>query len=344
MIDYYHYQPQDTGQKRPEEVQEHEVHPRKKHRILKWLFLGLLLIVAVGGLILIAGYWYVQNTGLDATNQRTNILILGVDEAASLSDTIMLMSIDHTDINDPDIALLSIPRDLYIDVPGFWPSKINAAYSIGENNDYPGGGAALSVDTVREHFGVDIHYYMSVDFDGLKTLVDAIGGVDIDVQTTIDDPLYPDESGGYDPLYIEAGTQHMDGDTALRYARSRQSTNDFDRAFRQQQVVLAASEKILQDQQLWHPRTIRGLFILINDNIQTDLSTLELAKLGNAVRVSDISEVPQYVLDTTNLLSGVNNETGSALVPRSGNFDEIHTFVQTIFAQDDIDQFSQQQF
>lgn len=344
MIDYYHYRPQDAGSQEPEDNQLPDSKPRKKHRILKWLFLFMFVAVVVVGFLLVAGYWYVQNTTLDATDQRTNILILGVDEAASLSDTIMLMSIDQTNRDDPDIALLSIPRDLYISVPGFWSSKINAAYAIGENNDYSGGGAALSADTIEQHFGVDIHYYMSVDFDGFETLIDAIGGVEIDVETTIDDPLYPDESGGYDPLYISPGRQHMDGDLALRYVRSRQSTNDFDRAFRQQQVVLAASDKILEDSQLWRPRTVRGLFTLMTDNVQTDLSAFELAQLGNTMRTVAIADVPQYVLDTTNLLSGVTNETGSALIPRTGSFDEIQTFVDTIFEQNDIDQFSQQQF
>lgn len=344
MIDYYHYRPQDTETQQPEDNQQPELTTRKKHRIRKWLLLFILVAAVIVGFLLVAGYWYVQNTSLNATDQRTNILILGVDEVASLSDTIMLMSIDQTNPDNPDVALLSIPRDLYIEVPGFWPSKINAAYAIGENNDYSGGGPALSADTIEEHFDIDIHYYMSVDFDGLKTLIDAIGGVEIDVLTTIDDPLYPDERGGYDPLYISAGLTRMDGDLALKYTRSRQSTNDFDRAFRQQQVVLAASDKILEDSQLWRPRTIRGLLTLLADNVQTDLSTLELAQLGNTMRTTDIADVPQYVLDTTNLLSGVSNETGSALIPRTGNFGEIQLFVETIFSQSDIDQFSQQQF
>ncbi len=342
MIDYYHYSPNEVQNSLDGEPQLDQHPKHKRHRLLKWSLALLLLLTLIAGALIIGGYWYLQNASLDNTDGRTNILVLGVDDAAGLSDSIMIASIDKSNPTDPSVALLSVPRDLYVSVPGFHSAKINAAHSIGENNDYPGGGPALTAHTLEMHFDMPIHYFISLDFEGFETIVDAVGGVEIDVERAIDDPRYPDESGGYDPLHIPAGVQEMDGDLALRYARSRKSTNDFDRAYRQQQVALAVSDKLLNDPGFWRPRTIRGFMAVFRDNVKTDMSSMELLVLGNFSRTVELESTPQFVLDTTNLLMPVTNETGSALVPRSGDFGEIQLFVDQIFTQTDIDEFSRQ--
>ncbi len=168
---------------------------------------------------------------------RINILVLGIGgvghEAPTLSDTMLVLSIDP---QTKDTAMLSIPRDLYVKIPATGKyatqySKINAA------NAY--GGPELAAKVVSSVIGVPIHYYILVDFSGFRQAVDAVGGVDVTVGKAIYDPEYPcdNEKGGYCPFSVAAGPQHMNGTVALRYARSRKSTSDFDRAARQQQII-----------------------------------------------------------------------------------------------------------
>jgi LCP family protein required for cell wall assembly len=110
---------------------------------------------------------------------------------------------------------------------------------------YPGGGPALAMATVQAAFDLPIQYYIRFNFAGFEKVVDAIGGIDLNVETPIDDPLYPDSSYGYEPLHIDAGLQHMDGPLALKYARTRHGgLEDFDRMHRQQQVIMAVRDKV----------------------------------------------------------------------------------------------------
>jgi len=142
------------------------------------------------------------------------------------------------------VGMLSIPRDLWVTIPGYGENRINTAHYLGDKNGYPGGGPALAMKTVQYNLGVPVHFYVRVDFDGFRRIVDTLGGIDIEIPQTINDPKYPDENYGYDPFYIEAGLQHLDGDTALKYARTRATAGaDFARARRQQQVLFAIREK-----------------------------------------------------------------------------------------------------
>jgi LCP family protein required for cell wall assembly len=127
--------------------------------------------------------------------------------------------------------------------------SINEANFWGDVFDYPGGGgAALAAQTVTLNFGIPIDYYVRMNFVAFERLVDEMGGVDIDVPEAIADPTYPDIGYGYDPFYLDAGPQHMDGRTALRYARTRATLGgDFDRALRQQQVALAVRDQALSN-------------------------------------------------------------------------------------------------
>ncbi len=185
---------------------------------------------------------------------RVNILLMGIDGRAidpstpSRSDTIILLSVDTV---KKTAGILSIPRDLLMTVPGFGIRKVNAAYAIGEFNKLPGGGQALAVQTVSRFFSknmggsIPIKYYMTVNFDGFEKVVDTIGGIDINVPEEIDDPEYPTPWFGYEHIHFNAGPQHMDGATALKYARTRHADSDFGRIRRQQQVMLAVRQKAL---------------------------------------------------------------------------------------------------
>jgi polyisoprenyl-teichoic acid--peptidoglycan teichoic acid transferase len=226
---------------------------------------------------------------------RFNILVLGTDkrpndtEHTPRSDTILLANIDtisHT------VRIMSIPRDLIVSIPGYGKNKINAAYVFGEYYHEPGGGPALAVQTVSDFFNVPVAYYVTLNFDGFRAIVDAVGGIAIDVPYSIDDDAYPDDEGG-DPngiihVHFDAGWQTMDGKTALRYARTRHADNDFARSKRQLQVIMAIRQKALSLDLLPSiPSIIDQLGGLVQTNIPFD-QQLGLAQLGFNMSASDI--------------------------------------------------------
>ncbi|MBN1218361.1 MAG: LCP family protein [Anaerolineae bacterium] len=222
--------------------------------------------------------------------ERVNILLLGVDkrpdEVYARTDTMILVTVDP---NTKTAGMLSVPRDLWVSVPGFDEDRINKAHFLGDQYGYPGGGPALAMKTVQYNLGVPIHFYVKVDFDGFREIVDTLGGIEIDVPQTINDPKYPDSNYGYDPFYIEAGSHTLNGYDALRYARTRATLGaDFDRAERQQQVLLAIRDKALQLEmipkipELWN--TMAGT---VETNLQL-VDIVELAQLADEISANSI--------------------------------------------------------
>ncbi len=181
--------------------------------------------------------------------ERFTILVMGWDrrpedppDAAYRTDTMMLVSLDPV---THSMGILSIPRDLYVNIPGYNQlQRVNSAYVLGELRQ-PGYGHQLAMETVMNNLGIRVHDYLIVDFSAFIALIDAIGGIDVDVPYTINDTQYPDMYYGYDPFYISAGPHHLDGATALKYARTRHTGNDFRRAERQQQILFAVRDRIL---------------------------------------------------------------------------------------------------
>jgi LCP family protein required for cell wall assembly len=175
--------------------------------------------------------------------------------------------------------------------------RINTAHFLGEIDNYPGGGPALAAKTVENNLGMPIHYYLRVDFNAFVELVNRIGGIDIYVDAEIDDPAYPSHDPadpyGYDPLHIEAGQHHFDGEMALKYARTRHSAGgDFDRAERQQKVLKAVFTKVTRLDML--PTLIAQapqMWTLLRDSVETDLTLdqmIALARLATQVHPDDI--------------------------------------------------------
>ncbi|MBX3084701.1 MAG: LCP family protein [Anaerolineae bacterium] len=240
-------------------------------------------------------------------SERFTVLLMGLDKrpgesgTAFRTDSMILISIDPA---THSIGMLSVPRDLYVDIPpdtvvgsGYGLQRVNSAYVIGELAR-PGYGPQLAMQTVQYNLGMRINDYIVFDFSTVVDAVNAVGGIDIDVKTSINDPAYPDMNYGYDPLYIPAGLTHMDGNLALKYARSRHQTNDFDRARRQQEVITAVRGKILDLNML--PDLIAqapNLWGSMSRNIQTGLSLEQLLKL--VVYVKDIppESIKQGVID-----------------------------------------------
>ncbi|MFN8418474.1 MAG: LCP family protein [Anaerolineae bacterium] len=191
--------------------------------------------------------------GITAWNgdRRFTILVMGLDKRPGeegtgfRTDSLILVSINP---KTQQIGLLSIPRDTYVAMPN-QPDlvKVNRVYVLGELNR-PGDGPKLLVQTMQYNLGMRIDSYVAVSFDAVIKLVDAIGGIDINVPAEIDDPEYPSMDYGYEPLYIPAGIVHMDGQLALKYARTRHGSSDFARAERQQEVIMAMRARMTQPQ------------------------------------------------------------------------------------------------
>lgn len=311
--------------------------PRRRRRWPKVvaiiLALALLATVSYAGLIL----YNVANistkpldlSGLmsDQTG-RTNILVLGVGDKGhsgeSLSDTIMVLSLDA---RTKRVAQISIPRDLRVKIPGYGARKINEANAL--------GGVRLAQQTVSNALGIPVHYYIQTNFSGLKGMVDAVGGLDVNVKERLYDPEYPceDNESRICGIDIQPGLQHMDGTTALKYARCRKGTcgNDFGRAERQQEVVNLLRDEIVQWRVLLNPVRLAPLTVSLRDSVQTDMGSLEIAELGNAWRRAQGHEPIRLVLHTGpgGYLRGSGDS--SDLLPADGTFAAIQERAQGIF-------------
>jgi LCP family protein required for cell wall assembly len=240
--------------------------------------------------------------------ERVNILLLGIDEREVeegpwRTDTLILLSLDPA---TQTAGMLSVPRDLWVSIPGYdLESKINTAHFIGDAQSYPGGGPALAMATVQHNLGIPVQYYVRLNFSAFERIIDLIGGVDICVDQPIDDPQYPDSGFGYEPLHIDAGCQGMDGRLALKYARTRHTEfGDFDRARRQQQVILAVRDKVRQAGLL---PTLVGqagpLFETLGDSVRTNFTLDQLIRLANLASQIDLDRVQSLVIDPSMTLS-----------------------------------------
>jgi LCP family protein required for cell wall assembly len=241
---------------------------------------------------------------------RVNILLMGIDRRpgegfVSRTDTMMVISVDpQTD----SAAILSIPRDLYVDIPGYGQDRINTAFVLGAINsddietNYL-DGAALAMQTVSYNLDIPINHFVLVDFSAFTRTIDLLGGIDLTVPYTIDDPLYPDMNYGYDPLYIEAGPHHFDGQMALKYARTRHADTDFNRAARQQQVLLGVRQKALGMGVTELLRNAPALYREIDSGVRTDMSFEQLLRLATTGTGIPSDNIQNAVLDQTYLTS-----------------------------------------
>ena len=223
---------------------------------------------------------------------RVTILVMGLDyrdwsagDGPARTDTMMLLTIDPL---SQTAGMLSIPRDLWVSIPGFENDRINTAYFLGEVYDYPGGGPALAVKTVEQLVGVPINYYAQIDFGAFVRFIDEIGGVKIDVPEKIKiDPIVGD------PVILKPERQTLYGELALAYARARNSEGgDLDRAQRQQQVIMGIRDRMLSPEALGlmiskAPVLYAELVSGIQTNMQLD-EVLKLALLAQKIPEGNI--------------------------------------------------------
>ncbi len=263
-------------------------------------------------------------------SDRVNILLMGIDRRPgepfiSRTDSIMIISIDPV---GKSASILSVPRDLYVVIPGRGRDRINTAFVYGAAGNNPAGGAALAMQTVAYNLGVPINDYILVDFSAVIQGIDTLGGIDVNVPFTINDPTYPSMNYGYDPLFIPAGLQHFDGVMALKYARTRHVDNDFGRAQRQQQVILAARQKALS-------LGISGLlaktpifYRQMEQGIRTDLSLEQIMSLATTASEIPSENIRSDVLDF-DYVTSYRTETGAQVLVLSN--EKAAALIQSLF-------------
>lgn len=248
---------------------------------------------------------------------RVTVLVMGLDyrdwEAGEIprTDTMMVLTIDPV---TKEAAMLSIPRDMWVNIPGFEYSRINTAYYLGELWKLPGGGPALAAQTVEEFLGIPIDYYAQVDFMAFVRLIDEIDGVT--VRPAMDVRIVP-IGGGYKQT-LEAGTAYtLDGTLALAYARARYTEGgDFDRAARQQEVVYAIRDRILKFS-MW-PTLIAKAPILyqeLSSGINTNMRFEDALRLASLALEIDRSLIKSFIIDASYVEFGKSPDNQDILKP-----------------------------
>lgn len=250
---------------------------------------------------------------------RFTMILVGLDRRpgetglAYRTDTMMLVSIDPL---SKSIGVLSIPRDLYVQIPGYSSlQRVNSPMVFGET-DQPGYGPTLMMQTVQLNLGIRINDFMAVDFQAFVDIVNALGGIDVTIDYTINDRSYPDMNYGYDPFYLPAGTHHLEGYDALRFARTRHGDSDISRAERQQQTLLAVRDKILNFGQL--PALIGqapALWQSLSSNVYTGLSFEQLIQLGLYVKDIPLENINMGIINYEYLIPFTTSGGASVLVP-----------------------------
>ncbi len=219
------------------------------------------------------------------------VLVIGVDRRPDGGDQnadVILLA--HIDLIDQRVAVVSIPRDLWVQIPGVGQDKINGAYNFGHkaNPNSPISGVAKMRDTVEDNFNISIDGYVLVDFDGFTEVVDAAGGVDVDVPYEIVDPEYPTENYGTEEVRFEPGMQHMNGARALKYVRTRHADSDDQRRNRQWQVMLALFD---QGKSIGSIRKADEIILAAGNSVQTSFQLDEQATLARLALDMDSSRI-----------------------------------------------------
>jgi len=245
-----------------------------------------------------------------------NILVLGDDShhnyAIWRTDSIMVIAIDR---ENGQVGIISIPRDLYVDIPDYGMERVNVADYIGEVREYPGGGPALASRVISETLGIPTQHYVRVHLGGLSTLVDALGGVTVD----LDCPLYEYEfhknkvTGEYDRSLwtLPAGKVLLDGANAKKFATYRYATSDFSRSSRQQQIIWALRNRALEVNLI--PK-IPELWSALGELYSTDLTLVDVIRLAQFGMELDSSNVHSLSLNMEVLTNHVNEAGASLLI------------------------------
>ena len=295
---------------------------------------------------------------------RVNILLGGVSsddpghDGANLTDSIMLVSLDTRNHN---AFMMSIPRDLWVNIPGYGHTKINAANAYGDQNHfsengYTKGGMGLLEKTISENFQIPIQYYAKINYTAFRDAVNAVGGVHINIQSEDPRGLYDPNISRADkgPLKLPNGWQTLNGQTALNLARARGDPcncgryeygfprSDFDRTEHQRQLLLGLKDKVTSASVISNPLKIGSLLDALGNNVKTDFKPSEIRRLYDLSKQIDnkgIISVGLNDADGKNLLMSYTSSDGaSALAPAAGldNYSQIQLYLKKIMTNDPV--------
>lgn len=319
-------------------------------------FLGvaIILIIFIGIFVysrsqreqgFVSGFVTDPADNLQTTADRTNLALLGFGGdghiGGDLTDSIIFISLNHL---DNSIDLLSIPRDIWIDS---LQAKVNTAYHYGEEHRQ-GGGLDLAKSAVAEITGQPIHYALALDFAGFVSAIDAVGGIEVQVDNSFDDFKYPipgrenvePESDRYEHLHFDAGLAHLDGATALKFARSRNSEGDegtdFARGLRQQKILLAFKDRLLESDTLLDLTVLKNIVNSFRDNLDTDIADGEFGSFFHFFLSFQKAAEPLNSLTLDSYLQTPKNHSpyqGQWVLIPVNTWSEIHDYVAQTLAE-----------
>ena len=288
-----------------------------------------MLINTVAPLATIASSGGQGSQVLNNGQETVNFLLIGSDRRSTAGSTrtdTMVVAILRP--NEGQVSLISIPRDLWVSIPGFENNRINTAYQLGISSGYAGGGPGLLKDTILYNLGIRIDHTAMVDFSSFSQIVDTLGGVDVPVSCAYTDWRLIDPS--YDPynennwhLYTTGpGLIHMDGDLALWYARSRQKSSDFDRGRRQQEVLRALFSQALQAGTL---ARIPELYNDLSSTVETDLGIADLLQLAVYAPKMTNADIRSYYIRPPLVSSWITDAGAYVLLPNEAALQQMLT-------------------
>ncbi|HYO89397.1 MAG TPA: LCP family protein [Candidatus Limnocylindrales bacterium] len=266
--------------------------------------------------------------------RRLNVLVMGIDqrtgeEGTFRTDTMIVVSIDPV---RKTVGMLSIPRDLWVDIPGYVPARINTANDLGDSGGYPGGGPALAARTVTETLGVNIDRYLRVNFDVFTEVVNLVApnGVEVCPAEPIDDDHYPDAGYGTITVHFDAGCQSLDAVRLLQYARTRATQgSDFDRAARQQEVIKALRDTVLNAGGIVNfIGQIPALWDSLSGSYVTDLTLEEIIALGGLAQEIPRENIHSGVINNLYVDLATTAAGDQVLIPR---YDAIRSLMDDVF-------------
>ncbi len=335
---------------REEEVIESQKRTRFLKRSVTVLLAGLLiLLLLIGTLKVLARIKVISLSSMvrvvstaPAHDEHgfTNMLLLGEGnsdhDGVDLTDTVMVVSLDPSATKSA--VMLSLPRDLYfLSTEKMGKGRVNSLYrdyksSLIRKGTERGEASAESMrELAREigkALGLQIHGTIKLNFSGFEQTIDALGGIDIDVPEDLIDSEYPGPNYTYEEFRIGKGLQHLDGATALKYARSRHSTSDFSRSARQQQIIVAASEKAKDKGILKSPRKISDIMGIVSKNMETTFQARELLGFADFAKKIDRQNIINMQLsDQNGLFGGLSEGGGFLYAPPREEFDGAAVFL-----------------
>lgn len=257
--------------------------------------------------------------------RKVNILLLGIDQRSAVesaeteffrTDTMIVLQLDPV---RRTAAMLSIPRDLYVPIPTATEARINTANVLGDTGGYPGGGPALAMKTVEENLGLELDHYVLVNFDVFLTVVDTVAanGVEVCIPESIYDPFFPDEGYGFIEVRFDAGCQRLDSTQLLQYARTRKTQgSDFDRARRQQQVILAVQREVVSAGGIVNlAANAPSLWQQLGANLRTDLTFEEALDLALIATTIDTESVQTGTINNLHTTFAKAEDGSDILIP-----------------------------